>query len=316
MSVVKKNLEDNFIYFIKELHRIEEELKILPRGSISLKKINTKVYYYHQWRDGRKVRSLSLGSNVPPDLIQGIKRRKLLEDQRKEILDDLLTIRKAVDIKRVTADEIMRILFQNGIQAIVVGSFCMQIMKDQMGYHLPTIKTQDIDFLIKTPYRGPSIDVEMLLSEIGFSRGFYPDGSTFFSNGIFKIEFLTVEKGRGTDKAIVIKSLHISATPLRFIQMLFDDPIKIEKDNYSCIIPSPWVFAFHKMLISNRRKEKWKKDKDELQATAVLREISKRPEKIKSMLSYLQTLPKKWVKRIKEKILSRDEMLFRKMFEE
>jgi len=38
MSVVRKTLQENYIYFIKELTRIDEEISELPIGSISEKK--------------------------------------------------------------------------------------------------------------------------------------------------------------------------------------------------------------------------------------------------------------------------------------
>ncbi len=86
MSVVKKTLEENYLFFIRELYRINDEIRNLPRGSISAKNIGKATYYYHQWREGKKVKSVSLGTEIPPELLQTIKRRKLLEGQKKKIL--------------------------------------------------------------------------------------------------------------------------------------------------------------------------------------------------------------------------------------
>src|SRR3989304_2587231 len=107
MSVVKKTLEENYIFFIRELTRIEDEIGNLPRGSISAKKIGKSTYYYHQWREGKKVKSVSLGAEIPPELLQSINRRKLLEGQRKEISKEIAVITKAVDAQRVTVEEII-----------------------------------------------------------------------------------------------------------------------------------------------------------------------------------------------------------------
>ncbi|GFP33457.1 hypothetical protein HKBW3S42_01793 [Candidatus Hakubella thermalkaliphila] len=63
---------------------------------------------------------------------------------------------------------------------------------------------------------------------MGFSIAFNPDSSTYFTNGVFKIEFLTPEKGRGADKAVPIKLLNIKAMSLRYLQMLFDQQIDIK----------------------------------------------------------------------------------------
>lgn len=299
MSVIRKTLEENYIFFVRELTRINEEIKKLPAGNMSAKKIGKATYYYHQWREGKKVRSVSLGAGAPSDLIESINRRKLLENQRNEISDNIAVIARAIDIQRITAEEIIKIFSQSGIIMTLVGSYYLPVLKESFGFNLPTIKTQDIDFLVKMPYKGKAVDIESLLKPMGFSIAFNPDGSTYFTNGVFKIEFLTPEKGRGTDKAVPIKLLNIKAMSLRYLQMLFDQQINIKKEGYTYIVPSPWVFAYHKILISEKRKSKDKKEKDILQVNAILREVFKRPDTAKKALSYMETLPPKWKKDIK-----------------
>ena len=302
MSVVKRTLQENYIYFIKELTRIDREISELPIGSISEKKIGKSTYYYQQWREGKKVRSVSFGTEAPLDLLDGIKKRRLLKKQRKDILENIRVIARAIDTQEVTAEEIIKIFSQHGIKAILIGSYCIPVMKEGLGLNLPTIRTQDIDFLVTVPYKGKDVDVESILMTMGFSIGFNPDGSTYFSNGVFKVEFLTPEKGRGHDKTVAVKPLKIRATPLRYVQMLSEHPLKIEKDNYTYFVPNPWVLAYHKILVSRNRKTKDKKDKDLLQAVALLREIRKKPDLLKEALSYLESLPVKWKKFIKMQI--------------
>src|SRR3972149_1077687 len=232
MGVVKRTLEENYIFFIRELARINDEIKKMPRGSISAKKIGKSTYYYHQWREGNKVKSVSLGIEIPSDLLQGINKRKLLEGQRRDVLDNLTTITKAIGPQRATVDEIIKVFSLNGISVVLIGSYCLPVLKEELGFNLPTIKTQDIDFLINVPYRGRGIDMESLLKPLGFSIRFNPDGSNYFTNGIFKIEFLAPESSRGTDKAVYIKPLKISATPLRYLKMLFVQKMEGEKEGY------------------------------------------------------------------------------------
>src|SRR3989304_4628441 len=124
MSVVKKTLEENYIFFIRELSRINDEIKNLPKGSISAKKIGKTTYYYHQWREGKKVKSVSLGTEVPPELLQSINRRKLLEGQIKEISKEITIIAKAIDTQRVTVDDIIFFQAEDGIRDILIGSYC------------------------------------------------------------------------------------------------------------------------------------------------------------------------------------------------
>src|SRR4030067_2767090 len=100
MSVVKKTLEENYIFFIRELSRIDDEIRNQRRGSISAKKIGKTTYYYHQWREGKRVKSVSLGAEIPSGLLQSINRRKLREGQRKEISKEIAVITKAIDAQR------------------------------------------------------------------------------------------------------------------------------------------------------------------------------------------------------------------------
>lgn len=302
MSVVRKTLEENYIFFVRELARIDEEIRKMPKGGISAKKIGKSTYYYHQWREGRMVRTVFLGTTAPPDLIDDINRRKLLEKQKSDTLENIAVITKAIDTQRITVEEIIKIFSQNGIKATLIGSYCLSFLKEELGFNLLTIKTQDIDFLVDVPYRGKEVDIGSILKGLGFSTGFNPDGSTYFTNGLFKIEFLTPEKGRATDKAIHIKPLKIKATPLRYLQMLFDQQIEIKKEGYAYSVPSPWVLAYHKILISKRRKTKGKKEKDLLQADSILREVFRRPDTMRKAVSYLDTLPAKWKSYIKDYI--------------
>jgi hypothetical protein len=288
MSVVEKTLQENHIYFIKELARINEEIKELPTGNISAKNIGKSTYYYRQWREGRKVKSVSLGSAAPSELLEAINKRQLLEKQKKEVLGNIRVIAKAINTQKVTAEEIIKIFSQHGIKSILIGSYCMPVMQDELGFTLPTIKTQDIDFLLNIPYKGKETDVESILKPMGFSIGFAPDGSTYFTNGIFKVEFLTPEKGKGSDKAVSIRALKIKATPLRYLQMLSEQPLKMAKEDYVFFIPNPWTLAFHKILVSQERKTKDKKEKDLMQAAGLLRGIRKNPDMLKKALSYFR----------------------------
>ncbi len=299
MSVVKNTLQENYIFFLRDLSRIEHEIDNLPKGSISAKKIGGITYYYHQWREGKRVKSVSIGRKTPSDLIDNINRRKNLEGRKREILDNINVIVKAVDTQEVTVREILRIFFQNKINVLLIGSYCMPAYKEVLNINLPTIGTQDVDFLVSYPYKGKKVDMGSLLSELGFSSGFNPDGSTYFTNGAFRIDFLTYEKGKGTDRAILIKELGINAEPLRYMQMLFDDKIHVQTRDFAYNIPNPWVFAFHKILVMNNRKVQSKKEKDLLQALSILREIEGMPQEFRKSIEYLRTLPLRWQRIIK-----------------
>ena len=299
MNVTEKTLHENFIYFLRELSRINDEIEELPAVSITVKKIRNRDYHYHQWREGKKVKSISLGRKPSPDLMEGIRRRQTLEDRRREILENMAVISRAIDIQRATVDEIMKIFSQNGIETVLMGSYVLPVMKENLGFHLPTIKTQDVDFLVSVPYKGKARPVDSILKDLGFIMGFNRDGSTYFTNGMFRVEFFTPLKGRDSKDAVTIKPLKIKATSLRYVQMLLDQLMEISREGYSFRISRPWVFAFHKILVSKKRLNSAKREKDILQARALLSEILKRPDMVREARAYLESLPARWKKEIR-----------------
>ena len=51
MPAVKNTLEENYLFLLRELSRINYELDHLPKGGISVKKIGGIDCHYHQWRE-------------------------------------------------------------------------------------------------------------------------------------------------------------------------------------------------------------------------------------------------------------------------
>ena len=301
MGTVEDTLKEDYIYFLRELSRIENDLVFLPKGNISEKKIKNKTYYYHQWREGKKVFSKSLGTDHPSELAQAIQERKQLESQKSDISENLKTISKAVDIPQVTAEAVIEALSKAGIDYTLIGSQCLPILKSQLGMKLPSIRTHDIDFLVERPYKGKSADIESLLKPLGFQIGFQPDGSTYFTNGTFRVEFITPEKGKGDETSAPIKALGIRAEPLRFMQMLVDASVKIKRKDFSFNVPNPYTLAFHKILIGVRRKNPDKKKKDLMQAGALLREAVNHGME-EDMVKYFDALPESWKKEIRKNL--------------
>ena len=280
MSVIQKTLRENYLYFIRELGAVDRELKGLPRGNISAKKIKGAVYHYRQWREGGKIKSVSLGREIPAGLVQALVRKKELEARRREILENINVIAGALDVGKITFEEIMRVFAENGVKAILIGSHCLPVFSDRLGLQLPTIRTQDVDFLFSRPYRGKAADLDDLLGGLGFDLGFNADGSTFFKNGEYRVEFLTPEKGTGGSSPVSIEALGIKAEPLRYLGML-EEIVPVAMDGYTFNLPAPWIYAFHKLLISGLRKSADKREKDLFQALSLLKAVVKNPDYLK-----------------------------------
>ncbi|MEA3493055.1 MAG: GSU2403 family nucleotidyltransferase fold protein [Candidatus Margulisiibacteriota bacterium] len=183
-------------------------------------------------------------------------------------------------------------LWDRGIE--LIGSWCFILYQKHFGVKPFPLRTVDIDFLIPLPYKAKEkIDLIGLLEPLGFKTGFNSDGSIYLWSADLKIEFLTAERGRGTDKAKEIKNLSLKAIPLRFVDMLFKNPVLVKEEGVKISIPNPAVFAVHKILISDRRKKPEKKHKDLEQALHVLEAID-----LDDVKHIYHTFPKTWRKSI------------------
>ncbi len=161
------------------------------------------------------------------------------------------------------------------------------------------LKTRDIDFLIDNPAKiRHDVSVPELLSDLGFvvihkgSRGYikleHPD---------LLLEFLVLEKGRGTDKPFPLPKLGVNAVALRFLSFLSANTIKVRVEDFYVTLPHPANFALHKLIIFQRRLKQDKAVKDRNIAIEILKSLIDKGESpiIKQVFS---SIPKKWQARV------------------
>lgn len=179
-------------------------------------------------------------------------------------------------------------LFEEGVE--LIGSWCFKLYQRHLGVENFPLSTPDIDFLIPSPFHGREHpDFIRSLEELGFEADFKKDGSLYLWNADLKIEFLTAEKGAGTDKAIKIKKLGIHAIPIRHVGFILDKPVTIIEGGIRIKVPAPVRFCLHKLVIASRRKKLDKRLKDLQQAIYTSAIVDK-----KEMQKTFQPLPKKW----------------------
>ena len=194
-------------------------------------------------------------------------------------------------------------LFDEGVE--LIGSWCFQLYQKHLGAKRFPLRTQDIDFLIPNPFLGRDHRYFIKqLEEIGFNVDFKMDGSLYLWSTDLRIEFLTPNKSRGTSRAIKIKKLGINAIPLRFVNLLLDDPIRIEDSGVKILVPNPVNFCLHKLIIASRRPKKDKSLKDLQQAICTSVIIDKQ-----ELLKLFSSLPKKWKATILRMLDKADETL-------
>lgn len=167
---------------------------------------------------------------------------------------------------------------------LIVGSWSLYFYK----YHyeatsLPPLRTEDIDFDANFLRKQKKpVDISEILRNLGFETIFHNNGCISFicntAGERFKIEFLIPEKGKPTDEPVDIKGFGISAQPLRWLDILEKDIVTVDYKGLKVNIPNPARFAVHKLIISQRRKnrqgEHSKFEKDIIQALSVTRMLS------------------------------------------
>jgi hypothetical protein len=183
-------------------------------------------------------------------------------------------------------------LWDEGVE--LIGSWCFALYQEHLGVRKYPFRTPDIDFLIPQPFRlKKKIDLVKLLGPLGFQLSIDNAGYIYLWSPELKIEFLTPERGRGTAGPKEIKNMGINAIPLRYVDMLFKNPIKLVEQGVAVNIPNPAAYAFHKLLISGRRKKKAKAARDIEQALAILDSFP-----VAKTVDLYLSFPKPWQKQI------------------
>lgn len=85
------------------------------------------------------------------------------------------------------------------------------------------------------------------------------------------VEFLVPEKGKGREKPVELSQLGINAVALRFLDFLAENIIRIPVEDFKVRLPHPTNFSLHKLIVSGRRGNKDKGEKDRLMAAQLLR---------------------------------------------
>ena len=185
---------------------------------------------------------------------------------------------------------------------VIAGSWCQyyyRILFDNAP-EIPLLRTLDIDFLVPNPSRfKTNVDVSELLNRLGFDNDFdYNTGLVKYVHPDLEIQFLTPALGRAKDTPYEIKQLNINAESLTYMKMLQDYKFSMTHNGLTLWLPEPEAYTLHKILISFKRKDPAKKEKDLMAAKSIgelCLDYETRGERLK--IIYAQ-LPKKWQRTI------------------
>lgn len=185
---------------------------------------------------------------------------------------------------------------------VIVGSWCQyyyRILFDNAP-EIPLLRTLDIDFLVPNPAKFKTkVDVSELLNLLGFDSDFdYRTGLVKYVHPDLEIQFLTPALGRVKDTPYEIRQLNINAEGLTYMKMLQDYKINMTHEGITIWLPEPEAYTLHKVLISSKRKDPVKKEKDLMAAKSIgelCLESENRRGRLKTIYAHL---PKKWQRTI------------------
>ncbi|MCF8036873.1 MAG: nucleotidyltransferase domain-containing protein [Desulfobacteraceae bacterium] len=181
---------------------------------------------------------------------------------------------------------------------VIVGSWCQyyyRILFDNAP-EIPLLRTLDVDFLVPNPARFKSgVDVSEILNLLGFDSDFdYSTGLVKYVHPDLEIQFLTPALGRAKETPYEIKKLNINAEGLTYMKMLQDYTFAMTHNKITIRLPEPEAYILHKILISPKRKDAAKKEKDLMAAKSIGELCLEHEARRKRLKTIYAGLPRKW----------------------
>ncbi len=216
--------------------------------------------------------------------------------------------------------EVLRRLKTDGIldDVILIGSWCMVFYKKYFSDpdYAPSIRTRDIDFFVPKPRSMKAKkNLPESMKDLGFIKGFRGrEGYIILEHPELAIEFLVAERGKGTDKPVLLPQIGMNAQALRFMDFLAQNTIQIKADDILITMPHPANFALHKLIVSQRRRNKDKSVRDRDSAVTLLKGLIRRNEQF-FVLKFFDSLPKKWKQIVLRELKMTDEEKIVEMLE-
>jgi hypothetical protein len=274
----------------------------IEEGSFTPKTIKGKRYWYFQTRTGNTRKQLYVGPETP-ELLARIEHHRLArsdEDERRALVSTLV---RSFNLPSPNAEigKVVEALAKAGtfrLRAVLVGTAAYQTYSAMLGIRLSAslLQTADIDIaqfkdisIAVGDSIPPVVDVLKTVDKTFRDVPSVPDSrhsTSYAARSGVRVDFLTPNRGSGTDKPQALPSLSTDAQPLPFLDYLIHEPepaVLLHNAGVYVHVPSPQRYAIHKLIVSRRRPQGAAKgDKDLKQAEALLEMLAvRRPHELK-----------------------------------
>lgn len=256
--------------------------------SFKSKKVAGQRYWYLYISLGNRQSEHYLGKETPELLHKIDEEKKLWESTKddRQLRARLVAMLLAGGATGTPNNEgkVIALLEKSGMflaGGVVIGTLAFRAYANMLGVGwYSQLHTRDID--LASDYRFPVIiprrKKTINLSDILFNSGMgfievpaldrkSPSTKFKIQGQELSVELLTPMRGRETAKPVKIPGLSAFAEPVRFLDYLLDDiqpAVLLYKHGVLVNVPAPARFAFHKLVVSQRRRsgdvEKIKRD--------------------------------------------------------
>lgn len=196
-------------------------------------------------------------------------------------------------------------LNQEGIlgECVLIGSWCQDFYRDIFNnpFQIPAATTTDADLFVpkKMKYFEPHVDISAMMKQNGFNilidRG---TKSEKFINEDFEFDFLTEAGAKSGEGVFKFKNLNLTAGELRFLEIPLKYNFKYKFRDLEIRLPEPEAFALHKLIVSQRRQTKEKREKDIAAARGLFEYFEDKEEHITRLHKILSDFPRGWQRKV------------------
>jgi len=275
--------------YIKE-RSLERTIGDLP-GCFTIKKIKGVDYYYYQYKDSKQRYVGKKGTELDA-LVEQFRTERDKVREGKEYISRATMMLTSGGYQALPLQEfkIFKALSDSGFfhsGGTLVGSHAFKFIGNMLGVEWSSsfTRTQDIDLTVDLGVPSDEINLPDVIESL--KMGFVPalpfkneqeSHVYFIKNSPMKIDFLTpLLRHKNQEEVVTIRRFNIAAEAINYLDFLLDETestIVVGRSDAVLInVPSPARYAFHKLLVAQKRpsRDAIKKRKDLSQANELLK---------------------------------------------
>lgn len=268
-------------------------------GSFVQKEVHGNRYWYFQLPASQGQKQKYVGPETL-QLLERIRQHRLSRNAERSRRSLVSTLVRSAALPRPLPriGEIVATLARAGVfrlRGVLVGTVAYQTYPAMLGARLPSasLATGDVDIAqftnVSVAVHDTTTPMLAVLRSLDDSFRAVPHlhdarrSVTYRAADGVRVDFLTPNEGRETDKPRRLPALGTDAEPLRFLDFLIHAPepaVLLHDVGIYVLVPAPERYAIHKLIVARRRvgAGNAKRSKDLLQAQALLdRLVEARP---------------------------------------